>query len=84
MEPILIGKRPDLIKEGTTMREIECNLISMSKKEVCRSLADENDLKGNRERALHFRRAAAHDVPERFLSDSEYDELFFAIAEMGG
>ena len=56
----------------------------MTKKEVCRSLADENDLKGNRERALHFRRAAAHDVPERFLNYSEYDELSGAITEMGG
>ena len=61
-------------------KEIECRLISMTKQDVCRSLADEHDLGGNRERAMHFRRAAVHDRPE----GSEYFELSDTILEIAG
>ncbi len=65
-------------------KEIECRLLSLSKQDVCRSLADEHDLRGNRERAMHFRRAAVHDRPEGYLTKSEYFELSDAILEIAG
>ena len=65
-------------------KEIECRLISMTKQDVCRSLADEHDLGGNRERAMNFRRAAVHDRPEGYLTMSEYFELSDTILEIAG